>query len=157
SRLAKPVFARSNGRGQWHRLAAGLSVALAIGALAVIPARVAHFAMRDALRWKDMLNWPWADEPELVQFLTDRLSLRIGGPFRGSVNFLVGNSDGTIDDLWIRGVPTVNEYSQTASAPSLYFLHKMVKRDVRGLLNVFEFFWREGSYSPRFWEVSQLL
>src|SRR5262249_49426887 len=56
-----------------------------------------------------------------------------------------------------RGIPTTNEFSQAASAPSLYFMHKTLKRDVRGTLNSFGFHWTNGLYSPNYWPLSQLL
>jgi hypothetical protein len=132
-------------------------IAASVAVVALIPVKVAHFAAHDAEPLADVFRWPWADEPELVQFLGERVALSVGGPFRGFVNFLEGNEDGTIEDLRSRGVPTLNEYSQTATAPSLYFLHVLMKRDVRGLLNRFEFHWRNGSYTPTYWRAAQML
>src|SRR5262249_24586039 len=101
--------------------------------------------------------WPWADEPELVEFLVNRIALTVGGPFRGSMNVLTGNDDGTIDDLWSRSVPTANEYSQTATALSFYFMYVVLKKNEGGMLNRFEFFWRDGPYSSNYWALAQLL
>jgi hypothetical protein len=149
--------APAGGEARWRGLASGAVVALSIAVVALTPLRVASFAIRDASPLAQTFYWPWADEPELIRFLTERVALKIGSPFQGSVNFLTGNDDGTIDDLWSRGIPTVNEYSQTVTAPSFYFMHALLKRDVRGMLNRFEFYWRNGSYSPNYWPIAQLL
>jgi hypothetical protein len=135
----------------------GLILAMSVLAVLVIPAKISSFAISNPPRSAAMFYWPWANEPELVKFLVDHVGLSVGAPFRGSVNFLRGNEDGTIDDLWSRGVPTANEYSQTSSAPLYYFMYKMIKRNVPGMLNRFEFYWGDGSYSSNYWALAQLL
>lgn len=126
----------------------------AVGAIAIIPSRFALLARPDSLGYD--LYWPWASEPELVALLTDRVGLKLGSPFRGSVNFLTPNQDGTIDDLWSRGVPTLNEYSQMVSGISLYFTYGLLKVDVRGMINHFDF--RVGpTPTPTYFAALQLL
>jgi len=144
--------------GNFGRIGASAAAALSVAVILIIPAKVTRFAIRDAPRYAELWYWPWAQEPELVDFLVDRTALGLGTPFRGSVNFHYGPpEDGTIDDLWSRSVPTANEYSQTASAPSLYFVHKLLNRDVRGLLNRFDYSWVKDVYSPTYLAGAQLL
>jgi hypothetical protein len=155
ARLVRAVSARGRlGPMRWPRWTV---VALMAAGLAVIPLGTARLALRVTSSTARMFYWPWADEPELVSFLAERLAFSPGATFRGSVNFLRGNDDGTIADLWSRGVPTLNEFSQTATAQSLYFMYAFLRRDVRDALNRFEFYWRRAPFPPSYWAVSQLL
>jgi len=65
--------------------------------------------------------------------------------------------DGTTGMLRIRGVPSLNENNQTASAASLFFTYRLLHRDICTLLNRLEFSWSNGSYFPNFGAALQLL
>src|SRR5262249_29977447 len=58
--------ARAGGEARLRGLASGAVVALSIAVVALIPLKVASFAMRDASPFAQTFYWPWADEPELV-------------------------------------------------------------------------------------------
>jgi hypothetical protein len=113
------ALARPDRGGWWRPVAAGLAVVLSLVAVAAIPARAAVHALQEGPSQADTFYWPWARETELVEFLSGHTRLTVGGPFRGSINILTGNNDGTINDLHSRGIPSVNEYSLTASPTSL--------------------------------------
>lgn len=152
-RLASPVIARAWSWPSWLvTIVAGLVV------IAIIPARVADYAIKDAKPQANTFYLPWPNEPELGAMLADRVGLKVGAGFRGSVNFLTVDelAGSTMAHLWTRAVPTANEYSQLVTPPALYFLHRLLKKDVRGDLNRFTFLWSQGSYSEAYWKALQL-
>ncbi len=127
-------------------------------AVAYIPAMVAQYAKKGAREKAEIFYLPWPDEPELIDFFSKRIGPTPGQPFRGSINFLAVDSDtgDTMTDLWSRGIPTVNEYSQLSTPQSLYFNHKLLKRDVRGHLNRLDMYWSNGQYSESYWKALQM-
>jgi hypothetical protein len=60
-------------------------------------------------------------------------------------------------DLWSRGIPTLNEYSQLVTPQVLYFFQRLLQRDVRGHLNRLDAFWRHGTYSDNFWRALSMV
>jgi len=76
----------------------------------------------------------WPNQPELRQFLSGSVGLALGRRFNGSVD-IPGEAHATTADLWIHGIPTANEYSQTVTPQAVYFIHALLKRDVRYDLN----------------------
>src|SRR5436190_4854950 len=73
----------------------------------------------------------WPDEPELRKFLASNIGLRADPRFRGSAFFYTFGYDEflTLDSLWADGVPTTNEYSQLVIPQSIYFIHRLFKRN----------------------------
>jgi hypothetical protein len=92
---------------------------------------------------------PWPNEPELGQFFADRIGLGVGRPFRGSVTFLnVGEQDSlSMTNLWMRSIPTLNEYSQLVTPQALYLNAALFEKDVTYDLNRFSsWIGSQGSY-----------
>jgi hypothetical protein len=81
----------------------------------------------------------WPDEPELRKFLASNIGLRADPRFRGSAFFYTFGYDEflTLDSLWADGVPTTNEYSQLVTPQSIYFIHRLFKRNLSHDLNWF--------------------
>ena len=73
------------------------------------------------------------------QFLDNRIGLSANARFRGSVFFYTFGYDEflTLNNLWVDGVPTANEYSQLVTPQAIYFIHQLLKRNVAGDLNWF--------------------
>jgi hypothetical protein len=63
---------------------------------------------------------PFRDEPELLDYLGKAIALRVGGEFHGSVTLVVGTDDATRYNLWMRGIPTADEYSQLVTPQAHY-------------------------------------
>jgi hypothetical protein len=135
-----------------------IGATLAFLCVAIIPANIINYAYTDAQAKAKIFYLPWVNDPELIQLLTKNIGLAVGQPFRGAVNFLTIDlvTAFTIDTLSSRGVPTLNEYSQLVTPEALYFVHKLLKRDVRGQLNQFDMFWSKGSYSPVYWKALEM-
>jgi hypothetical protein len=57
-------------------------------------------------------------------------------------------------NLWARGIPTVNEYSQLVTPQALYFTHMLFKQDIRRHLNHFHPL--DAAYSPSYWGALRL-
>src|SRR5262245_29525401 len=62
---------------------------------------------------------PWANEPELVDYLVHSTRLSIGQTYRGSSLELTGDIV-SVANLWRRGVPTLDEYSQLVTPQAFY-------------------------------------
>jgi hypothetical protein len=118
-----------------------------------------NYALTDAEQRAQIYYEPWSNVPELIRFFADKIGLAVGQPFRGMINFLtVDHATGfAMATLWSRAVPTVNEYSQLVTPEAMYFVHALLKKDVRGSLNRFDMFWSGGSYSPSYWTALQML
>lgn len=159
-RLGWWILVRLLGHTTGFGLVRGI-VAIAAGILltSLIPAAIAKYAIKDAAPWSETYNWRWPPDRELPELFESTIGLTQGQPFRGSVNFLTSDSDtGTmIAELWSRRVPTFNEYSQLMTPPALYFVHKIIDRDVRAHLNHLTMYWRYGTYSARFWDALEVL
>ncbi len=132
-----------------------LAVAATVVCAAILPAKVASYALTDARAQAMTFYQPWPNEPELMEFLSENIDLTAGHPFRGAINFLTVDrvTSFTMATLWSRSVPTLNEYSQLVTPEALYFLHALLKKDVRGQLNSFDVFWSNGVYSPTYWKA----
>jgi hypothetical protein len=132
-------------------------IAIALLCVSVVPAQIARSTLGNPTI-ASIQDRPWADEPELMQFLTQNIGLAVGQPFRGTINFLSfdPNSVYTIETLWSRGIPTLYEYSQLVSPTALYFIHALFRRDVQTLPNHFNMFWADGVFSPAYWGVVQM-
>jgi hypothetical protein len=68
---------------------------------------------------------PFPNEPELLHYFRDSIGLRVGGDYRGMV--WLSTNDTTTFALWLNGVPTALEYSQTFS-PVVLYLYSAVFR-----------------------------
>jgi hypothetical protein len=82
---------------------------------------------------------PWPHEPELRQFLDNKIGLGVNARFRGSAFFYTLGLDEflTLDSLWADGVPTTNEYGQLVTPQAIYFIHQLFNRDLSSDLNWF--------------------
>src|SRR5207253_9119359 len=101
----------------------------ALAALAVVPAAGISAALNNrhlATVWV----LPWPDETELIDFLSSEIGARVGEPFRGAAMFW--NTDYfdmlSISNLWKRGIPTANEYSQLMTPQLLYLNAALFKK-----------------------------
>jgi hypothetical protein len=103
---------------------------------ASVPVAATIYAGRASLTAPDF-DVPFPDEPELVGYLGEAIGLRVGGEFRGSIWF-VEPDDATMYNLWIQGIPTVDEYSQLVTPQAMYFDAALFEYDIfLGLLNHF--------------------
>jgi hypothetical protein len=132
-------------------LAATVAVTFLI--TSVIPVKVAHYALTEGRALAKTFYQPWTNEPELIEFFGENIGLADRLPFRGAVNF-VTQSGFTMATLWSHAIPTLDEYSQLVTPQALYFIHALLKIDLRGHLNGFHLVW---SGSPLYWKVSELL
>ena len=118
-------------------VARSLTVAFLIAAF--IPTVALSFFFERARSLTEVYFEPWSNEPELRQFLDNRIGLSANARFRGSVFFYTFGYDEflTLNNLWVDGVPTANEYSQLVTPQAIYFIHQLLKRNVAGDLNWF--------------------
>jgi hypothetical protein len=99
-----------------------------LGAAAILPILVAIYSLR-VPAWMYGLNHdPWADEPELVNYLGDRIGLRDGREFRGTVYVnVIGHRDQqTYVNLWHNSIPTFNEYGQALTPAYEFFRTRLL-------------------------------
>jgi len=124
-------------------------------AVAILPAAVAHFAIRRGPSYAETFHEPWPNEPELTQFFKDKIGLGIGQSFRGSVQFWPFDyrTNLTVSGLWARGIPTVEQYNQLVTPPSFYFAYAIAKQPVGSNW----FFPAPGQGWENYWRVLQLL
>ncbi|MFL5069469.1 MAG: hypothetical protein ACJ8D9_07750 [Xanthobacteraceae bacterium] len=158
SLAAPPLETEPARRALTRRIVTGIPAILVV---ALIPAKAVTYALTEG-RAKATLFYeydPWPKEPEFERFLTDNVGLSVGQSFRGTVNFLSFDlvTGYTIATAWSRAVPTVNEYSQLVTPEALYFIHVLLKKDVRFDLNRLEMFWSRGSYTPSYWTALAML
>src|SRR5262249_22633917 len=130
--------------------------------VAVLPASTANFAMNGAHAFANLYSHPLPDEPELVALLVDNIGLAVGKPFRGASGFWMEDSESHVLEnrysqinLWIRGVPTVEEYSQLVTPQSTYFVNRVFNQNVLRLLNTLFVLFRS-DYSAQYWKGVQL-
>jgi hypothetical protein len=135
-----------------------VAVALQFVAAAVIPAYVLNFALKGAQAYGQMYYIRWPNEPALSRFFTDNIRLSPGEPFRGSVMFWQPDYPAllTMTDGWARAIPTANEYSQLVTPQALYFIHVLLKKDVRANLNWFQPFFGDGTYTEAYWNALRM-
>jgi len=109
-------------------------------AIAILPTISVTFAITDPYRLANAYSFPMPNEPELVEFLSSRVGLAAGKPFRGSTAFWTGdtlNTEMSRSNLWFHGVSSVNEYSQLVTPQAIYFIHELFKRNLAHDLNWF--------------------
>jgi hypothetical protein len=92
-----------------------------------------------ARKYSNFWYEPWSNEPELREYLGNKIGLRGDSQFRGSVMLHTGGLDEflTLNNLWVDAVPTINEYSQLVTPQAMYFIHQLFKRNVSNDLNWF--------------------
>jgi hypothetical protein len=128
-----------------HRLALAAGWAALLVA-ASVPAAATIYARRAGPMAPDFVE-PYPDEPELVHFLGEAIGLRAGSEFRGSVTLVVGSDDATRYNLWMRGIPTANEYSQLVTPQAQYLSAVLLGNGiVLGGLNAFVPWIRDRAY-----------
>jgi hypothetical protein len=132
-----------------------VAIALQFVAAAVIPAYVVNFALNRAQTYAMTYLERWPNEPALRRFFTDNIRQSAGQPFRGSVMFWYPDYPAllTMTDGWARAIPTANEYSQLVTPQALYFIHVLLKKDVRANLNWFQ---PSGTYTDSYWTALQM-
>src|SRR5262249_2838385 len=119
--------------------AAAATAVAAILAASIVPATAIIKALRYPKELSKYWGEPWSNEPELRDYLGNKISLRVDSRFRGSAFFYTFGYDEflTLDNLWVDAVPTINEYSQLVTPQAIYFIQKLFKRDVAAELNWF--------------------
>jgi hypothetical protein len=118
-------------------------------AVGVVPMGATWFALERA---KVILAYhystPWPNEPELATYLLQSTGLSVGGAYRGSSLF-VPDDTVSIANLWKRGVPTMNEYSQLVT-PQATYLEGAFFRRRPGLNSFLPFGAPSGGYDTLF-------
>src|SRR5262249_3482268 len=106
--------------------------------VAVIPSGSLLLADRGQI-YREATVQTFPNEPELVQFFADSVGLERGRPFRGSITFWTAAEVDmmSIINLWVRSIPTTNEYSQLVTPQSLYMNRELFKKDITYDLNFF--------------------
>jgi hypothetical protein len=135
--------------------ARAVAIALQFVAAAVIPAYVVNFALNPAQTYAQMYHERWPNEPALSRFFTDNIRQSADQPFRGSVMFWYPDYPAllTMTDGWARAIPTANEYSQLVTPQALYFIHVLLKKDVRANLKWFQ---PTGAYTEAYWTALRM-
>jgi hypothetical protein len=131
--------------------------AMVVGILivAIVPATAVNFAVNHSQQYTEIWNDPWPTEPELEQYLVEKIGLTAGQQFRGSLQFRY-DPENAIVDLWSRGIPTADEYSQLVAPQALYFVQVMLQKEVRRSLNWFWPFPDSECCWPKFWKAVQM-
>jgi hypothetical protein len=116
----------------------GKGVLVALLGIVIIPAASLLIANRAHLTAEAMYQ-PWPSEPELGQFFADNIGLDVGQKFHGSITFWATGEDDALsmNSLWMRSIPTANEYSQLVTLQALYLNSALFKKDVSQDLNRF--------------------
>jgi hypothetical protein len=116
----------------------GKGILAALLGVALIPATSLLIANRAHLTAEAMYQ-PWPHEPELGQFFTNNIGLDVGPKFRGSITYWATGEDDALsmNSLWMRSIPTANEYSQLVTLQALYLNSALFKKDVSQDLNRF--------------------
>jgi hypothetical protein len=119
-------------------VARGLSVAAPLLVVAAIPTASLFFQQRARVVAETSLQ-PLPNEPELARFFGERIGLDVGGRFRGSITYWPASVDDLLSmiALWMRSIPTANEYSQLVTPQALYLNSALFRKDVRPELNFF--------------------
>jgi hypothetical protein len=99
-----------------------------VGAAAIVPVLVAIYSLGIPASMYGANHEPWVDEPELVNYLSDRIGLRDGTEFRGTVyvNVIGYRDQMTYVNLWRNSIPTFNEYSQVLTAAYEFFRTRLL-------------------------------
>src|SRR5262249_37677400 len=115
------------------------------------------FAIRHGSEHAERFHEHWPDEPELIQFLEDKIGLEVGESFRGSVHFWPFDYDTglTASSLWARGIPTVLQYGELVTPESYYFVDAIQNKS--GYAGSNGFVPSPGLSWMNYWRVLQLL
>jgi hypothetical protein len=144
------------------------TMAISLIVVAVLPGTTANFAINGARALANMYSdfLPLPDEPELVDFFVHNTGLAVGKPFRGASGGFwtpdIANPSQYVENqmseigLWIRGVPTVEEYSQLVTPQSLYFVYRVFNQNVLSNVNNLHFLLKAG-YSAHYFKGLQML
>jgi len=129
---------RWQGRLQW--LSPQRTIAVTEIAAMLLISIVLVVSIVKARKYSTYWYEPWSNEPELREYLGNKIGLRVNSQFRGSVMFHTGGYDEflTLNNLWVDAVPTINEYSQLVTPQAIYFVHQLFKRNVSYDLNWFQ-------------------
>jgi hypothetical protein len=121
------------------RQAAAAAAIAAILAASIVPAIPIIKASRYPKELSKYWYESWSNEPELREYLGNKISLKLDPRFRGSAFFYTFGYDEflTLNNLWVDAVPTINEYSQLVSPQAIYFVQQLFKRNVSQDLNWF--------------------
>jgi hypothetical protein len=133
------------------------TIVTSLALVGVLPVSTVNFATHGAQPFANLYSYPLPHEPELVDFFVHNTGLAVGKPFRGSSDFWTLGIESQMSEisLWLRGVPTVNEYSQLATPQALYFVYRVFNQDVLSQLNAFHPFFKHG-HSAQYWRGLQL-
>src|SRR5262249_28277390 len=126
---------------------------IAFVVVGLFPAMLADFAVNRSQRYAEQWDEQWADAPELERFLLNEIGLTVGQLFRGSLHFW-NDPDNAIANVWSRGIPTIDEYSQLVTPQVIYFVHALLRKEVRRGLNWFSP--DPGCCWPTFWKAAQM-
>jgi hypothetical protein len=111
---SRAIKARRLAAPPWILFLAGLA------ALMLVPlAGMAYSFERAKIVLARYYSTPWANEPELVDYLVHSTGLSVGQIYRGSSLELTGDIV-SMANLWRRGVPTLDEYSQLVTPQAFY-------------------------------------
>jgi hypothetical protein len=111
---SRAIEARRLAARPWFLFLAGLA------ALMLVPlGGMAYSFERAKIVLARNYSTPWANEPELVDYLVHSTRLSVGQTYRGSSLELTGDIV-SLANLWRRGVPTLSEYSQLVTPQAFY-------------------------------------
>jgi hypothetical protein len=105
-----------------RRLALRPGILFLVGVVAVVLVPLGALAYsfeRSKIVLARYYSTPWVNEPELVDYLVHSTGLSVGQTFRGSSVELTGDIV-SLANLWKRGVPTLDEYSQLVTPQAFY-------------------------------------
>src|SRR5262249_55781742 len=142
------VMARS-GRIRFAPMVVGILM------VALVPATAVNFAVNHSQQYTEIWKDPWPTEPELEQYLVEKIGFTAGQDVRGSLQFRY-DPENAIVDLWSRGIPTADEYSQLVTPQALYFVQVLLQKEVRRSLNWFWPFPDSECCWPKFWKAVQM-
>jgi len=134
-----------------------VSLIASLAVVAVLPGIAANFAVKDPYRLASIPLYPMPNEPELVAFLTSKLELEVGKPFRGSTFYWTEGSESEMSrvNLWFNDVASANEYSQLVTPQAFYFIHRVFGAYILGYLNTFYPFF-DGDYPKQYWNAIRM-
>src|SRR5262249_27329270 len=120
-----------------------------------IPVYVVNFALNRSQPYAQMYHERWPNEPVVSRFFTDNIRQSAGPPFRGAIMFWDPDYPAllTMANGLAPPIPTPNEYSQLVTPQALYFIHVLLKQDVRASLNWFQ---PGGTYTESYWTALQM-
>ena len=111
---SRAINARRLAPRSWILFLAGLA------ALLLVPlAGMAYSFERAKIVLARYYTTPWVNEPELVDYLVHSTGLSVGQTYRGSSLGLTVDTE-SLANLWKRGVPTLDEYSQLVTPQAFY-------------------------------------